>query len=193
MRLNKPLHLKISCRNLSRSYFHFSKVWTPYTPQLRKGSALEFSIHSMKGIPFFRVFQGSHILQLYNDDRQPFGGPCCYYLNSGSWYPLNTLYLIANKNFTGATFVLATHEEGSFSSTSLSGDMKIFFIENFTENVGESPILNSWEFSHVANVNIAWQRLCETVFFGFSLVKAVIDFLVTSLNYLLANIWRSFL
>ena len=39
-----------------------------------------------------------------------------------------------NKNhfvtFTGATFVLATHVEGSFSSTSLSGDMKIFFIAN---------------------------------------------------------------
>ena len=33
-------------------------------------------------------------------------------------------------NFTGATFVLATHVEGSFSSTSLSGDMKIFFIAN---------------------------------------------------------------
>ena len=47
-------------------------------------------------------------------------------------------------NFTGAmTFVLATHEEGSFSSTSLSGDLKIFFIENFIENVRESPILNS--------------------------------------------------
>ena len=96
-------------------------------------------------------------------------------------------------NFTEATFVLATHEEGSFSLTSLSGDMKIFFIEDFIENVRESPILNSWEFSHVANVNIAWQRLCETVFFGFSLVKAVIDFLVMSLNYLSANIWRSFL
>ena len=61
------------------------------------------------------------------------------------------------------------------------------------ENVRESRILNSWEFSHVANVNISWQRLCETVFFGFSLVKAVIDFLVMSLNYLSANIWRSFL
>ena len=33
-------------------------------------------------------------------------------------------------NFTGATFVLATHVEGSFSSKSLSGDMKIFFIVN---------------------------------------------------------------
>ena len=33
-------------------------------------------------------------------------------------------------NFTGATFVLTTHVEGSFSSTSLSGDMKIFFIAN---------------------------------------------------------------
>ena len=33
-------------------------------------------------------------------------------------------------NFAGATFVLATHVEGSFSSTSLSGDMKIFFIAN---------------------------------------------------------------
>ena len=33
-------------------------------------------------------------------------------------------------NFTGTTFVLATHVEGSFSSTSLSGDMKIFFIAN---------------------------------------------------------------
>ena len=33
-------------------------------------------------------------------------------------------------NFTGATFVLATHVEGSFSSTSLSSDMKIFFIAN---------------------------------------------------------------
>ena len=33
-------------------------------------------------------------------------------------------------NFTVATFVLATHVEGSFSSTSLSGDMKIFFIAN---------------------------------------------------------------
>ena len=56
------------------------------------------------------------------------------------------------------------------------------------ENVRESPILNSLEFSHVANIDIAWQRLCETVFFGFSLVKAVIDFLVMSLNYLSANI-----
>ena len=46
-------------------------------------------------------------------------------------------------NFTWATFVLATHEEGSFLSTSLSGDMEIFFIENFIENVRESPILNS--------------------------------------------------
>ena len=33
-------------------------------------------------------------------------------------------------NFTGATFVLATHVEGSFSSRNLSGDMKIFFIAN---------------------------------------------------------------
>ena len=33
-------------------------------------------------------------------------------------------------NFTGATFVLTTHVEGSFSSLSLSGDMKIFFIAN---------------------------------------------------------------
>ena len=36
-------------------------------------------------------------------------------------------------NFTGATVVLATHMEGSFSSrsTSLSGDMKIFFLQIF--------------------------------------------------------------
>ena len=51
--------------------------------------------------------------------------------------------IIYNKNhlvnFNGATFVLATHEEGPFSSTCLSGDMKIFFIEN----VREPPILNS--------------------------------------------------
>ena len=40
---------------------------------------------------------------------------------------INKNYIV---NFTGATFVLATHVEGSFSSTSLSGDMKIFFIAN---------------------------------------------------------------
>ena len=33
------------------------------------------------------------------------------------------------------------------------------------ENVRETPILNSWEFSHVANVNIAWQRLFENSLF----------------------------
>ena len=33
------------------------------------------------------------------------------------------------------------------------------------ENVREFPILNSWEFSHVANVNIAWQRLFENILF----------------------------
>ena len=42
-------------------------------------------------------------------------------------YPRNKNHFV---NFTGATFVLATHVEGSFSSTSLSGDMKIFFIAN---------------------------------------------------------------
>ena len=34
-------------------------------------------------------------------------------------------------NFTGATFVLATHVEGSFSSTSLPGDMKFFLLQIF--------------------------------------------------------------
>ena len=97
----EQLHLKIPCRSLSKSYLHFSEVWTPCTPQLRKGSALEFSIHSMKGIPFFCVFQGSHILQLYNDDRQPFGRPCCYYLDGRFWYRLNTLCLIANNQGPG--------------------------------------------------------------------------------------------
>ena len=100
MRLNKPTAIK-TYRNLSKSYFHFSEVWTPCTPQLKKGSALEFSIHSMKGITFSCVFQGSHILQLYNDDRQPFGRLCCYYLDGRFWYPLNTLYLIVNNQGPG--------------------------------------------------------------------------------------------
>ena len=95
---------------------------------------------------------------------------------------ITVLFFIQNKNhfvnFTGATFVLATHVEGSFSSTSLSGDMKIFFIANILkrwkqgvmnnvkrQNVRESRILNSWEFAHLANVNIAWQRLFENILF----------------------------
>ena len=33
------------------------------------------------------------------------------------------------------------------------------------ENVRESRILNSGEFSNLANVNIAWQRLFENILF----------------------------
>ena len=56
-------------------------------------------------------------------------GICIFFL-----YCVDDLKFNSNKNhfvnFTRATFVLATHVEGSFSSTSLSGDMKIFFIAN---------------------------------------------------------------
>ena len=52
----------------------------------------------------------------------------------GSNDPIRLENYVLNKNhfvnFTGVTFVLATHVEGSFSPTSFSGDMKIFFIAN---------------------------------------------------------------
>ena len=58
-----------------------------------------------------------------------------------------------------------------------------------SKDVRESRILNSWEFSNLANINIGWQMLFETFCFVASYIKAVIKFLVMSFHYLSGNIW----
>ena len=67
--------------------------------------------------------------------RVSLGQMCCYLQNKNLHSmispTLKDMYSLENKNhfvnFVGAAFVMATHVEGSFSSTSLSGDMKIVF------------------------------------------------------------------
>ena len=86
-------------------------------------------------------------------------------------------------NFTGATFAFATHvytstHIGRLHQQVCRGHKSLFYrkysvekkqrrlVNNVKrENVRESRILNSGEFSNLANVNIAWQRLFEAFCF----------------------------
>ena len=104
-------------------------------------SAMPFSVRYLYDGGFFSISSSYRGLSFTNFDSVYFRFDLTLFtfrlLNFVIDIPsyLSSHIVIINKNhfvnFTGATFVLATHVEGSFSSTSLSGDIKIFLLQIF--------------------------------------------------------------